>query len=77
VIPPPPRVIVIDDEPGMLGLIERIIAPIGCQVALYTSPQEALARLATVPVDVAIADLRMQEYGGQDVQHAVRAARPH
>ena len=75
--PPPPRVIVIDDEPGMLGLIERIIAPIGCQVALYTSPQEALAGLATEPADVAIVDLRMPEIGGLDVLRAVRDAQPH
>jgi DNA-binding NtrC family response regulator len=70
-------VIVIDDEPGMLGLLERIIAPIGCHVALYTSPQEALARLATEPADVAIVDLRMPEIGGLDVLRAVRDAQPH
>ncbi len=68
---------VIDDEPGMLALLERVIAPTGWDVALYPSPLEALSRLATDPADVAIVDLHLPEIGGLDVLRAVRDAQPH
>ena len=72
-----PLLIVVDDEPGVLGLIERIVRPTGYEVALYTSGREALFHLATEPADVALVDLRMPELGGLDVLRAVREARPH
>jgi DNA-binding NtrC family response regulator len=71
-----PRIVVIDDEPGVLGLMERIIAPTGYEVALFTSASEALSRLSTEPADVAIVDLRMPEINGLDVLRAVREAQP-
>jgi DNA-binding NtrC family response regulator len=71
-----PRLVVIDDEPGMLGLIERAVASTGYAVTLHTSAHEALTRLAAEPADVAIVDLRMPELGGLDVLRAVREAQP-
>jgi DNA-binding NtrC family response regulator len=71
-----PRIVVIDDEPGVLNLMERVIAPTGYEVALFTSASEALSRLATEPADVAIVDLRMPEINGLDVLRAVRDAQP-
>ena len=62
-----PRLIVVDDEPGMLGLIERAVRPSGYDVSVYTSAREALGRLETEPADVAIVDLRMPEIGGLDL----------
>ena len=71
-----PLLIVVDDEPGVLGLIERVVRPTGYDVALYTNGREALAHLATEPADVALVDLRMPELGGLDVLRAVREVRP-
>jgi DNA-binding NtrC family response regulator len=71
-----PRLIVVDDEPGMLGLIERAVRTTGYDVAVYTSAREALARLETEPADVAIVDLRMPELGGLDLLRVVREAQP-
>ena len=71
-----PLLIVVDDEPGVLGLIERAVRPTGYEVALYTNGREALFHLATEPADVALVDLRMPELGGLDVLRAVREARP-
>jgi two-component system, NtrC family, response regulator HydG len=71
-----PKIVVIDDEPGVLALIERVIATTGYEVALFTSASEALSRMATEPVDVAIIDLRMPEINGLDVLRAVRDAQP-
>jgi two-component system response regulator HydG len=71
-----PLLIVVDDEPGVLGLIERIVRPMGYEVALYTNGREALFHLANEPADVALVDLQMPELGGLDVLRAVREARP-
>jgi DNA-binding NtrC family response regulator len=71
-----PRLIVVDDEPGILALIERAMRPTGYDMALYTSAREALTKLGTQPAEVAIVDLRMPELGGLDVLRAVRDAQP-
>jgi two-component system response regulator HydG len=72
-----PLLFVIDDEPGMLGLIERVVRPTGYEVSMHTSAREALARLASESADVALVDLRMPELGGLDVLRAIREAQPH
>ena len=71
-----PTLVVVDDEPGMLGLIERAMRPAGYEMALYTSAREALTRLASEPAEVAIVDLRMPELGGLDVLRTVREVQP-
>ena len=71
-----PRLVVIDDEPGMLGLAERIARPAGFDVSVHTSAREALASLEAQSADLALVDLRMPELGGLEVLRAIRAARP-
>jgi two-component system response regulator HydG len=71
-----PLLFVIDDEPGMLGLIERVVQPIGYDVSAHTSAREALLRLGVEPADVALVDLRMPELGGLDVLRAIRKIQP-
>jgi len=43
----PPVLLVVDDEPGMLALIERAVRPTGYRVVSHTSAREALAMPAT------------------------------
>jgi len=71
-----PVLLVIDDEPGMLALIERVVKPTGFRTILHGSAREALAQLQSEAVDVALIDLRMPELGGLDVLRAIRQARP-
>ena len=71
-----PVLLVVDDEPGMLALIERIVAPTGFQTVLHSSAREALDRLAVDRADVALVDLRMPELGGLDVLRAIRQVQP-
>ncbi|MEP6916827.1 MAG: sigma-54 dependent transcriptional regulator [Acidobacteriota bacterium] len=73
---PKPLLFVIDDEPGMLGLIARAVQTTGYAVAPHLSAREALSRLASEAPDVALVDLRMPELGGLDVLRAIREARP-
>jgi DNA-binding NtrC family response regulator len=71
-----PVLFVIDDEPGMLTLIERAVASTGYRTVLHNKPSEALAMLAHERADAALVDLRMPEVGGMDVLRAIRQVQP-
>ena len=71
-----PVLIVIDDEPGILALVERAVRPTGFRTILHTSATEALAMLPSERADIALVDLRMPELGGLDVLRAIRQAQP-
>ena len=71
-----PVLLVIDDEPGILTLVERVVRSSGFRTILHTSAKEALAMLATERADVALVDLRMPELGGLDVLRAIRQEQP-
>ena len=71
-----PVLFVIDDEPGMLSLIERAVASTGYRTVLHQNPAEALAMLAHERADAALVDLRMPQLGGLDVLRAIRQVQP-
>lgn len=71
-----PVLFVIDDEPGMLTLIERAVASTGYRIVLHHNPNEALSVLAHERADAALVDLRMPELGGLDVLRAIRQVQP-
>ena len=71
-----PVLLVIDDEPGMLSLVDRIVRPAGFTGVRHTSAREALASLAASPADVALVDLQMPEIGGLEVLKAIREMQP-
>jgi two-component system, NtrC family, response regulator HydG len=73
----PERVLlVVDDEPALLTLVDRAVAPAGFHTRLHTSAREALARLDEEPADVALVDLQMAGTGGIDVLRAIKQTRP-
>ena len=71
-----PVLLVIDDEPGMLALVERAVRSTGFRTILHTSAREALAILPAERANVALVDLRMPELGGLDVLRAIRQVQP-
>jgi two-component system response regulator HydG len=71
-----PVLLAVDDEPGMLALIERFAGPAGFTVVTDTSAGDAIARIGDVAPDVALVDLRMPEVSGLDVLRAIRSAQP-
>lgn len=73
---PPPVLLVIDDEPGMLALAERAVRPSGYRVVAHTSAYDGLASLSAEHPDVALIDLQMPELGGLDVLRAIRERQP-
>jgi two-component system, NtrC family, response regulator HydG len=71
-----PVLFVIDDEPGMLSLIERAVSSTGYRTVLHSNPGEALTMLAHEGADAALVDLRMPDLGGLDVLRAIRQVQP-
>jgi DNA-binding NtrC family response regulator len=76
VIAASPVLLVIDDEPGMLALVERVVRTTGFRTITHTSAREALEMLPSEPADVALVDLQMPEIGGLDVLREIREVQP-
>src|SRR4051812_19566441 len=72
----PPVLIVIDDEPSILALIERIVRPAGFKTILHSRARDALAALPEERPDIALVDLQMPELGGLDVLREIRQVHP-
>ena len=61
-----PRVLVVDDEPGVRESIRMILRG-ECDVATAESVDAALSSLATTPADLVLLDLVMPGRGGFDL----------
>jgi DNA-binding NtrC family response regulator len=73
---PRPLLLVVDDEPGILRLIERFARKIAFDVATAGSGREALQKLQATKAAVALVDLRMPDVDGLEVLKRIRAADP-
>lgn len=73
---PKPVLLVVDDEPGMLRLIDRFARKIGFEVATAHAGDEAMEQLESVHAGVALVDLRMPGDNGLEVLKRIRAADP-
>lgn len=69
------KILVVDDEPGVQNAARRILAR-RYEVNCASSGQEALARLATEPHDLAIVDVRMPGMNGFEVLKAIKTLHP-
>jgi len=69
-----PILLVIDDEPGVVAMIERFARGQGFEVIGRAGGRQMLTELATLKADVALVDLRMPEVGGLDVLRAIHDA---
>jgi two-component system response regulator HydG len=71
-----PLLVVIDDEPPVLKLLERLAVRVGYDVATFTSAVEALQALHRRPADLAMVDLRMPDANGLDLLRQIRTSIP-
>jgi len=66
-------VFIVDDEPGIALLCERLLKRAGFQTASETDPRRAIAYLRENKIDLLLVDIRMPEVDGFEViQHAQR-----
>ena len=71
-----PTLLVVDDEPGIIAMVERFARIQGFDVIAHAGGRQLVAELPTMNCDVALVDLRMPEVSGLDVLRAIRDADP-
>jgi two-component system NtrC family sensor kinase len=64
---PPANILVVDDTPGNLRLIEGLLRRAGHRVRPFTSPRMALRAAALEAPDLALLDIRMPEMDGYEL----------
>jgi DNA-binding response OmpR family regulator len=69
----PPRVVVVEDDPNTLALLQGLLEADGCEVRAFRDPHEALASLMADPADVLVSDWHMEGMDGPDLLKEVRA----
>lgn len=67
------RVLVVDDEPDNLNLLEFVLTQEGAIVTTVISPVEAFKIIAENPPDILISDIGMPEMNGYELLQQVRA----
>src|SRR5713226_458217 len=71
-----PLLLVVDDEPPVLKIVERLAARTGFDVVTCASGAEAMRSLMRKPADLAMLDLRMPDVNGLDLLRQIRSAVP-
>lgn len=67
------RILIVDDEPANVLLLERLLEQLGYNnLESYTNPQEALPRLLNPNVDLVLLDIQMPHVSGFDVLDKIR-----
>src|SRR5262249_15996003 len=72
----PSRVLVIDDDPGVLDAVARMTRGAGLDVETATSGLDGIARYRRGGFDCVITDLTMPEIGGLTVSRAIKDGDP-
>ncbi|NOH11382.1 MAG: response regulator [Chloroflexi bacterium] len=73
---PETRAFIIDDEPGIVQLCERLLSRDGFEVASSIDPVEGITRLADESFDLLLVDIRMPQMDGFAVIERVRQNQP-
>jgi len=71
-----PVLLVVDDQPGIIRLVERFARDQGFEVVSHTGGLPILSELPQFNPDVALVDLQMPDVSGLDVLRAIREAHP-
>jgi len=66
------RILVIDDEPSVRSVLDRVLRREGYSVTLAPSAKEGLQSLQERPPDAIILDLNLPDMHGEDVCHQIR-----
>jgi two-component system response regulator PilR (NtrC family) len=71
-----PTILVVDDEPDILEILEIVLLDDGLEVVKSSSGREALAILQEREVDVVISDIKMPDFSGVELLREARQIAP-
>jgi len=73
-----PRIFVVDDEPILLELAQKILSGLKCEIQTFSNPEIALQKYSTdeKPPDLLITDFAMHEMDGLALIRACRRLNP-
>lgn len=76
-MPPLSRtVLIVDDDPQILRLVEKMLRPRTVKILVAPRPSKALEICANEPVDLLISDIAMPEMDGHKLAEKVLQLRP-
>ena len=67
-----PHVLVVDDDPDKLGLLEVALTMAGYEVRTARDGEEALAELASFQPDLVVSDVMMPGMNGYELARRIR-----
>jgi DNA-binding NtrC family response regulator len=70
------KLLVVDDDEGVVDFLVESLNERGCAAEGVTTPTDALQRISATPFDLVITDLQMPGMRGTDMLAAILAARP-
>lgn len=75
---PPLRLLVVDDEPSLLGLLQRYLERLGYEIDAAATPAAALQHFESDPEKYAcvLTDLKLPGMSGEEMLERMRALRP-
>lgn len=76
IAPPPPNILVMEDERNVAKGLEMVLTEEGYSVDLAMTGKDALAVFGKKVFDLLIADLRLPDINGMEVIRSVKARRP-
>ncbi|MBI3490572.1 MAG: sigma-54-dependent Fis family transcriptional regulator [Acidobacteria bacterium] len=71
-----PLLLVVDDEPAILKIVERLAAKAGFEVVTGANGTDAMRTLMRRPADLAMVDLRLPDVNGLDLLRQIRRTVP-
>lgn len=72
-----PRILVVDDEPGVQQLLEQLLADVGYYVTVAPNGRLALAQVRSRDFDAVLIDLSLPDQDGMEVMRQIRSESPH
>jgi PAS domain S-box-containing protein len=70
------RILVVDDDPGILRTLSEILRADGCKVETAGDGRDALDRVAATPFDVVVSDVVMPNMDGYELYTSLHRSHP-
>lgn len=71
-----PFILIVDDEPGIARLCERLLTRAGFRTLAFTEPKKAMAYLSENRIDLLLVDIRMPEVDGFSLVNFAKEQQP-